>query len=63
VSAEPARRIRPKRRADLNAIHHRREQLEALGLRLERAEELHHDPDGGVKVVYIVSERLQARDS
>lgn len=63
MSPEPARRIRDKRRVDLNAIHDRREQLHALGLRLERGEELHHDPDGGVRVIYTVSERLQVRDS
>lgn len=60
---EPVRRIRRKPRADLNAIHDRREQLEALGLRMERNEELHHDPNGEVKVIYTVSERLALRDS
>lgn len=61
---EPVRRIRRKLGVDLNAIHDRREQLRALGLRMERGEELHHDPDGGgVKVVYTVSERLTSRDS
>lgn len=63
MSAEPARRLRPKRRVDLNVIHDRREQLEALGLRIERGEELHHDPNGEVKVIYTVSERLPLRDS
>lgn len=64
VSTQPIPRRRPKPRVDLNAIHDRREQLEALGLRMERSEELHHEPEGGaVKVVYTFSERLTVRDS
>lgn len=57
---EPLRRPRPK--ADLNAIHEHREQLEALGFAMERGEELHRDKQTGAeKVIYTVSKYLPAR--
>lgn len=62
--SEPARRIRRKPRPYLDAIHDRREWFEEQGLKMERGEELHHDPNSGaVTVIYTVSERLSARDS